>query len=121
MRLILPFTLAMQREQRLTHKKQFATVHSQGRSWANELLIMKAFPNGLELSRFGFSISKHVGKAVVRNRIKRLLREYVQLMPWKPGWDVVFIARSSASEADRTQLKEAVERLNRRSRLRELT
>jgi len=40
-------------------------------------------------------------------------------MPWKPGWDVVFIARNTASAADYPQLKEAVEQLNRRAKLKE--
>lgn len=109
----------MKREQRLTQKSQYTTIQSQGKSWANELLVMKAFPNELEWSRFGFSVSKRVGKAVVRNRVKRLLRECVQLIPCKPGWDVVFIARSTASTADYHQLKGAVEELTRRAKLKE--
>ena len=110
----------MKKEQRLTQSRQFARVHSQGKSWANELLVMKAFPNQLELTRFGFSISKRVGKAVIRNRIKRRLRECVQLMSWQPSWDVVFVARGAASTADFSRIRNAVERLNRRSRLTEL-
>jgi len=109
----------MKREQRLTQKSRYATVHNQGKSWANELLVMKAFPNELERSRFGFSVSKRVGKAVVRNRVKRLRRECVQLIPCKPGWDVVFIARSTTSRADFHQLKEAVEELTWRAKLKE--
>jgi ribonuclease P protein component len=109
----------MKREQRLTQNSRYATVHNQGKSWANELLVMKAFPNGLEWSRFGFSVSKRVGKAVVRNRVKRMLRECVQHIPCKPGWDVVFIARSTASRADFHQLKEAVEQLTWQAKLKE--
>ena len=109
----------MKREQRLTQRGQFSKVYSEGKSWANELLVMKALPNGLEQSRFGFSVSRRVGKAVVRNRVRRVLRECVRLTPYKPGWDVVFIARSPASEADYHQLERAVEKLTRRANLRE--
>lgn len=110
----------MKTEQRLTHTRQFAAVHNRGRSWASDLLVMKAFPNELEFSRFGFSISKRVGKAVVRNRIKRRLRDCVQSMSWKPGWDVVFIARNAAPTADYSQLKKAVEKLCWQARMKEL-
>jgi ribonuclease P protein component len=109
----------MKREQRLTEKSRYATVHNQGKSWANELLVMKAFPNELEWTRFGFSVSKRVGKAVVRNRVRRVLRECVQHISCKPGWDVVFIARNTASRADFYQLKGAVEQLTWRAKLKE--
>ncbi|RLC93260.1 MAG: ribonuclease P protein component [Chloroflexi bacterium] len=107
----------MKREQRLTEKNRFAAVYHRGKSWASGPLVMKAYPNRSESTRFGFSVSKRVGKAVVRNRTKRRLRECVQSMTWQPGWDVVFVARSSASSADYAQLREAMERLGQRSRL----
>lgn len=78
---------------------------------------MRAVPNGLDYSRFGFSVSKRVGKAVVRNRVKRRLRECLMLTPCKPGWDIVFIARNASSEADYNQLKTSVEDLTRRALL----
>lgn len=111
----------MKREQRLTRKSQYTTVYRQGKSWVNEFLVMKAVPNGLELSRFGFSVSKRVGKAVVRNRVRRRLRECLWLTSCKSGWDIVFIARSPASKADYHQLKRAVENLTRRAYLLEPT
>ena len=101
----------MGREQHLTKTSQYAKVFRRGNSWGDPLLVMRALPNGLEQSRFGFSVSKRVGKAVVRNRVKRLLRESVRLTPVKPGWDIVFIARSAASTADRHQLNRAAGKL----------
>ena len=91
-------------EEYLTKPEQYALVYSKGSSWASSLLVMKALPNGLALSRCGFSVSKRVGKAVTRNRVKRLLREILRLTTIKPGWDVIFIARPVAATADYASL-----------------
>jgi ribonuclease P protein component len=78
---------------------------------------MKAVPNGLSLSRYGFSVTKRVGKAVQRNRLRRLLREIMRLQSLRPGWDIVFIARSVAVNADYHQLERAVTELLARAQL----
>lgn len=73
--------------------------------------MIKAVANNLALSRYGFSVNKPLGKAVGRNRIKRLLKEVVRSILIKPGWDIVFIARRGAIEADYYQFKQSIERL----------
>jgi len=86
---------------------QYAVVYGEGRSWANSLLVVKALPNGLALSRYGFSISRRVGKAVTRNRVKRLLREISRASPTEMGWDVVIIARPATAAIDYDSLSKA--------------
>jgi ribonuclease P protein component len=101
----------MKESRALTKRAQYVLVYQQGKVWADSLLVMKALPNGLSLSRYGFSVTKKVGKAVQRNRLKRLLREIVRLQVLKPGWDIVFIARREAVAADFHQLERAVTKL----------
>ncbi|MFC1952523.1 ribonuclease P protein component [Chloroflexota bacterium] len=101
----------MGREERLTRPQQYASVYSEGSSRVSSLLVLRALPNGLSLSRYGLSVSKRVGNAVTRNRLKRQLREILRVVPLKTGWDVVFIVRPVAARADYSSLKRTVEDL----------
>lgn len=94
-------------------------MRQEGRSWAHPLVVLCALPNDLGHSRFGFSVSHWVGKAVVRNRAKRLMREATRLRQGniKEGWDLVFIARHPIREADFKQVDQAIEQLLRRAGL----
>jgi ribonuclease P protein component len=107
----------MRREERLTRRKDFETVYSEGRLWSNNLVVLRALPNGLGSNRYGFAVGRRLGGAVVRNRVKRRLREVVRLTPTKEGWDMVFIARQAAAEADYHTLGRAMEELLARAKL----
>ena len=101
----------MRGERYLTKKVQFSLVYDEGRSWAGKEVVIKALPNGLNSSRCGLVVSRRVGKAVVRNRVKRLLREILRQTPLQPGWDIIFIARTPAAIADYTNLGKSVRNL----------
>ena len=107
----------MKGEQYLTKTAQYGAVYSRGGSWVSGLVVMKAIQNGLDLSRYGFSVSRRVGNAVGRNRVKRLLREILRITPIKPGWDIVFIARSSAARTSYISLEKTVKGLLARAGL----
>ncbi len=107
----------MRGEQYLTKPRQYASVYGEGSSWASRVVVIKVLPNGLALSRYGLSVSRRVGKAVTRNRLKRLLREILRATPLRSGWDIVLIVRPAAATADYASLKGAVEGLLSRAHL----
>ena len=76
-------------------------------------------PNNLPYSRFGFSVSNRIGNAVVRNRIKRRLRECMRLRQDAilPGWDLVLVARQPIRDANYHEMDAACARLVRRAQL----
>ena len=107
----------MGEKERLRKNSQFTAVYEHGKTWANDLVVLKTLPNGLECNRYGFVAGKRLGKAVVRNRVKRLLREVTRATAAKTGWDVVFIARSKAATANYYELEASVTGLLRRAKI----
>lgn len=83
------------RKYRLRNQADFTKVFKRGRSLGSEYLVLhfsRPRPEGI---RIGFSVSRKVGKAVKRNRIKRVLREIcrLHLKEFREGYDLIFIAR----------------------------
>jgi ribonuclease P protein component len=89
---------------------------------ANGFLVLYARKNRLDRNRVGITVSKKLGKAHIRNRVRRRFREVYRLNEdsFLPGWDIVIVARSRAIDADFEKLTVAFLQLaNRAGLLRE--
>jgi ribonuclease P protein component len=82
-------------------------------------MVLNAARNGEEIVRCGFITGKKVGKAVQRNRARRLIREAVRkrLPDIKPGWDLVWIGRANIAGATFEAVCADVDSLLQRSRV----
>jgi len=105
---------SLRKKEHLKKPAQFDVVYKGGSTQTDRYLVVKIRSNQLECTRFGISVSKRIGNAVIRNRVKRVLREILRLSNLKPGWDIVIIARNPASGGDYAQLsKSAINLLSR--------
>ena len=84
------------RKYRLKKQADFTKVFRKGRSQGSEYLVLHYLRPRAAGLRIGFSVSKKVGKAVKRNRIKRVLREICRLHreDFREGYDLIFVARA---------------------------
>jgi len=97
-------------ENRLKKEKDFERVFKKGKSYNQTFLFLKAFDrNDEKKSRFGFVVSTKVSKkAVVRNKIKRQLREITRkkLSDLEPGYDVAVVTQPGIENQTFHQLKQ---------------
>jgi len=85
----------MQQRYRLRAGQDFERLRREGRAVHHRWMTLSVAHNGLDHNRYGFITGKGLGKAVIRNRVRRLLREAVRAMHprLQPGHDIVLIAR----------------------------
>ena len=87
--------------QRLTRSADYARIQSTGRRVRSRHLLLVVGSGMSVVSRVGLTVSRKVGPAVVRNRVKRWLREAVRAVPSPAGgpWDLVLIPRAETAVA----------------------
>ncbi|MDF2716715.1 MAG: ribonuclease protein component [Paenibacillus sp.] len=101
----------MQKELRLTRREDFNKVYRHGKSAANLQVVIYCLPNPrIERFRMGVSVSKKLGSAVVRNRIRRMMKEIVRLNADKirSHYDFIVIGRKPVADMDYKQLEKSL-------------
>ena len=104
----------MARLHMLRSKSDFAALQTGGRSRGHRLLSVRMCPNLLDHDRYGISTSRSVGSAVVRNRVRRRIREILRATPTgEQGRDILVVCRPAAATAGYDELRHAMGRLLR--------
>ncbi len=96
----------------LKENKDFRRLYSRGRSYASSVLVTYVAKNRSNNIRIGITTSKKIGKAVMRNRSRRIIREaYSQISERvKPGFDFVFVARGKTPFVKSTDILRTMEK-----------
>lgn len=105
------------RPERLRKRADFTEVMRSGRRARHPLLQLVARGAETGITRVGYSVSKQVGGAVVRNRVKRRLRAIVRELRWLPGSDIVLVARAGIDSVSYGELQSIVTQNARKLRL----
>jgi ribonuclease P protein component len=93
--------------ERLRRSRDFEAVMRHGRRMRTPMLHLAARQNELSYSRVGYAVSRRVGGAVVRNRVKRRLRAIVSGLPIRPGYDIVAVPQYSSAGASFQEIASA--------------
>lgn len=112
--------ILLKREYRLTNPASFKSVYQKGKSLAGRYVVLYYKKNHLGKNRYGFVVSKKIGKAVVRNRIKRLLREVCrqkEKSQLQKGYDLIFIARGKIKGISYSLVEQEIDNICRKAGL----
>lgn len=109
----------IKKKYKLRKNSQFRAVYKKGSSFSNRYLVLYKKRNGENINKLGISVSKKVGKAIIRNRVKRLIKESYRLnnSDLKQGYDLIFIARNPSKGKDYKTIEEAVKNLLKKAGL----
>ncbi len=100
--------------------KDYRRVYHRGKSYADRYMVLYVLKNNIKICRFGFTISKKIGNAVVRNKIKRRFKEVcrLNLENFLCGFDYIIIARRDIVYLNYRQIEDSLLRLLKKASLR---
>lgn len=103
----------------INKNKEFLRVYGKGKAQVHPQVVVYVLKNRLGYTRVGFTATKKVGKAVKRNRARRVMRAALcQVMPYDVGsWDVILVARAQTPGLKSTQLEKTLKKLLTRAGL----
>ena len=109
----------MNKKYRLRNNDDFKMVYKKGKNYWNRNLILYVMKNGLGYSRIGFSVTKKIGNSVVRNRIRRRMKEICRqnIGNIREGYDIIFIPKKNVVDITYRDLKSAMLHLFKLSHL----
>lgn len=96
--------------QSLKQNHLFRRAYQRGKSSAGRFVVVYCRKNGLDFNRLGITVGTKVGHAVVRNKIRRRIREAYRLREasFKQGYDLVVVARGRAAEGTYDEIAECL-------------
>ena len=105
--------VSVKREYTIKENRDFRRMYAKGRSGVSPCLVVYCRPNRRDHNRLGVTVSAKLGHAVVRNRVRRRLREIYRLSQnrMKQGYDIVLVARTRAVTANYHELERAYRRI----------
>ena len=99
-------------QNRLKKRKEFAYIYRKGEKFHTANLTLIKIDSKYQTPRIGFSVSNKVGKAVVRNKVKRQLREIVRpLVPIIKNCNLIFVVKTTITETNFQELKNEVKQI----------
>lgn len=96
--------------QSLKQNHLFRRLYQRGKSAAGRYVVVYCRKNGLDYNRLGLTVGSKVGHAVVRNRIRRRIREAYRLSEssYRRGYDIVVVARGRAADASYQEIADCL-------------
>jgi len=100
----------LEKKNRLLKRKEFSYIFNKGKHFSSKLITLNYVPTKLPQCKIGFSVSKKIGKAVIRNKVKRRMREAVRSIQniIKNEYNYIFVARVGIESTNYDEIKQSI-------------
>lgn len=97
----------MEKKYRVRKNMEFKDIYKVGKNYWNRNLILYVKKNDLDVTRVGYTITKKIGNAVSRNKLRRKMKEIYRLNfhNVKEGYDLIFIAKKNIKDISYRELE----------------